>query len=184
MRIALLNGSPDTTNDSFETHLKELSDRLHSREHRVTTLQLRDLDIRYCIGCFGCWVKTPGECSNARDDMGIVLHEYINSDLALFASPVIMGHTSALLKRAHDRMIPLVIPYVRFFDGESHHPARYDRYPKMAVLLQPEDDTDDEDIAIITDMYRRDALNFHASFAFTKLFTDPVEEIADAIDRA
>ena len=182
MKIMVLNGNPDVANDSFETYLKELSGRLETAGHTVTALQLRDMDVRYCIGCFGCWVKTPGECSNARDDMGTVCREYVNSDLVLFASPVVMGFTSALLKRVHDRLIPLLTPYIRFFDGESHHVSRYDKYPQMGLLLQPEEDTDKEDLAIISDIYRRDAINFKTTFTFTKLTTEPVEEAVNAID--
>jgi multimeric flavodoxin WrbA len=182
MRITILNGNPEAADAAFEGYLGELSRTLESRNHRVGTLQLRDMDIRYCIGCFGCWVKTPGECSNAADDMRTVCREYINSGLVIFASPVIMGFTSALLKRAHDRLIPLLTPYIRFFGGESHHVARYDAYPLIGLLIQPEADTDQEDIDIIADIYRRDAINFKTAFPFMKLTTSPVEEAADAID--
>ncbi len=183
MKVALLNGNPAAADTGFDGYLAELSQQLEVRGHTVTGLQLRDMDIRYCIGCFGCWVKTPGDCSNAADDSRTVRREYINSDLAVFASPVIMGFTSALLKRAHERMLGLILPYARFFGGESHHVVRYDRYPLMALLLQPEADGDDEDLEIITDIYRRDAINFKTTFQFSKLTTDPVKEVADAIDR-
>ena len=35
-------------------------------------------------------------------------------------------------------------------DGEMHHAARYERYPRTALLLEMEPDTDDEDIEIIS----------------------------------
>ncbi len=183
MKVALLNGNPEAADSGFDGYLAELTKQLESRGHAATSLQLRDMDIRYCIGCFGCWVKTPGECSNAADDSRTVRREYINSDLAVFASPVIMGFTSAVLKRAHDRMIGLLLPYGRLYGGETHHDPRYDKYPLMALLLQPEADGDDEDLEIITDIYRRDAINFKSSLVFSKLVTEPVEEVVDAIDR-
>ena len=68
------------------------------------------MDVRYCVGCFGCWVKTPGECVS-KDGSHDIRREVINSDLVLFASPLIMGFTSALLKKAHDKLIPLIHPY-------------------------------------------------------------------------
>lgn len=183
MKVTLFNGNPEAADAGFDGYLAELSQQLEVRGHAVTGLQLRDMDVRHCIGCFGCWVKTPGDCSNAADDSRTVRREYINSDLVLFASPVIMGFTSALLKRTQDRLIPLLMPYIRLYDGESHHVARYDRYPLMALLLQPEADGDDEDLEIISDIYRRDAINFKTTFSFSKLTTDPATEVADAIDR-
>lgn len=135
MKVTLLNGNPEAADTGFDGYLAELSQQLEVRGHAVTGLQLRDMDVRHCIGCFGCWVKTPGDCSNAADDSRTVRREYINSDLVLFASPVIMGFTSALLKRTQDRLIPLLMPYIRLYDGESHHVARYDCYPLMALLL-------------------------------------------------
>ncbi len=53
----------------------------------------------------------------------------------------------------------------------------------MALLLEEEDNTDEEDIRIISEIYRRDAINFKTTFSFTKLTSDSVKEIADAIDR-
>ncbi len=145
------------------------------------TLVLRDMDIRRCTGCFGCWVKTPGECSTAADDSRVVRRESLDSDLLILTSPVIMGFTSALLKCAQDKLIPLLLPYFGFYGGESHHHARYDRYPAMGLLLQPSPDTDEEDIEIITDIFRRDAINFKADLVFSRLTTEAVDEIVNEI---
>lgn len=145
------------------------------------TLVLRDMDIRRCIGCWGCWVKTPGECSIVADDSRVVRRESIDSDLLILASPVIMGFTSALLKCAQDKFIPLLLPYIGFYGGESHHHPRYDKYPAMALLLQPSPDTDEEDIEIITDIFRRDAINFKADLVFSRLTTDAVDEVVNEI---
>ena len=182
MKITILNGNPNADNVKFDNYLKELSDLLKSSKHTVTILQLRDIDVRYCIGCFGCWVKTPGECIVA-DGSRDICREYINSDLVLFASPVIMGFTSALLKKAHEKLIPLIHPYLELVQSEVHHMARYDKYPLMGLLLGKSEDTDEEDIEIISDIYRRDAINLKTSFSFTKLTSNPVEEVANEINR-
>jgi multimeric flavodoxin WrbA len=89
MKITILNGNPNADNVKFDNYLKELSDLLDSNNHTVTILKLREMDIKYCTGCFGCWVKTPGECVVA-DDMRDIRREYIHSDFVLFTSPVIM----------------------------------------------------------------------------------------------
>jgi multimeric flavodoxin WrbA len=182
MKITILNGNPDVNNAKFDTYLKNLSDLLESSKHTVTILKLREKDIKYCTGCFGCWVKTPGECV-VPDDTRDIRREYIHSDFVLFASPVIMGFTSALLKKAHDKLIPLIHPYFELVQNEVHHLSRYDKYPLMGLLLEKGTDTDEEDFRIISDIYRRDAINFKTSFCFATLTSDPVEEVANEINR-
>jgi multimeric flavodoxin WrbA len=182
LRITILNGNPNKDNQGFNEYVDKLSDALTSQSHSVRILQLKDMDIRYCIGCFGCFDKTPGECSTAADDSREVRREYMNSDLVLFASPIIMGYTSALLKKPTERNLGLLLPYGEIAQGETHHPARYDKYPQLGLLLEKNSDSDDEDIEIISDMYMRDAINFHATLCFTKLTSDPMEEVIDEIN--
>ena len=182
MNITILNGNPAPENVSFDGYLGRLVTALQSGGHAVTLLQLRDMDIHYCTGCWGCWVKTPGECV-AKDDSAEVCRAAIHSDLVLHASPVIMGFYSALLKKAADKMIPLVPPYVTVDQGEAHHVARYGKYPLMGLLLQRGEDTDDEDIEIIQEVHSRTALNFKSSLAITCTTDDPIEEVAREIDR-
>jgi hypothetical protein len=182
MKITILNGNPIADNARFDNYLKNLSDLLESNRHTVTVLKLREMDIKYCTGCFGCWVKTPGECV-VPDDMRDVRREYIHSDLVLFASPVIMGFTSALLKKAHDRFLPLIHPYFELVRNEMWHLARYDKYPLWGLLLEKGKDTDEEDIKIISDIYRQEAINLKSSFCFARLTDDSVEEVANEINR-
>lgn len=142
MNITILDGNPSPDNIAFDGYLGGLAEALQSGGHAVTVLPLRDMEIQTCTGCWGCWVKTPGECV-AKDDSAEVCRAAIHSDLVLHASPVIMGFYSALLKKAADKMIPLVHPYVTADQGEAHHWARYDRYPLLGLLLQREANTDD-----------------------------------------
>ncbi len=62
MKVTILNGNPDASNTLFDDYLKKLSDALSSDSNEVTIFTLRDRDLKYCRGCWGCWVKTPGEC--------------------------------------------------------------------------------------------------------------------------
>jgi hypothetical protein len=182
MNITILNGNPAPENAAFDRYVGGLVEALQSSRHAVTLLQLRDMEIHYCTGCWGCWVKTPGECV-AKDDSAKVCRAAIQSDLLLHASPVIMGFYSALLKKATDKMIPLVHPYVTADQGEAHHRARYDQYPLFGLLLQQEAGTDDEDIEIIREVHSRTALNIKTRLAFTHTTDDPIEEVAREIDR-
>ncbi len=57
MNITILNGNTDSS--AFDSYLADLRSSLEGNNHRVTQLDLRDLELKYCIGCFDCWTKTP-----------------------------------------------------------------------------------------------------------------------------
>ena len=180
MRIAILNGNPDMENRGFDGYLARLGEVLAAEQHQVTALTLREMDIRYCVGCFGCWVKTPGQCGTA-DDSHQVGRAVINSDFTLWAAPLRMGFPSALLKKTLDKTIPLIHPYFVVDQNEAHHRARYPHYPLLGLLLEREPDTDDEDVRIVGDVLSRTALNMKSRLSFVAFTGQPVEEVARAI---
>jgi len=178
MKITVLNGNPEFT--SFDTYLARLCTALEAKEHAVTKLDLRDLTLRYCIGCFGCWVKTPGVCS-CQDESCEMRRAVIHSDFTLWAAPLRMGFPSALLKMALDKSIPLIHPYFVVDRGEAHHRPRYDRYPRLGLLIEPEADTDSLDLEIISDIFSRTAINFKSRLEFSLTNDTPIEEITRLI---
>ena len=181
MKITILNGNPDSSHTAFDRYLADLESTWAAEQHQVTTLELRSLKIHYCTGCWGCWVKTPGQCL-ATDDSHQVCRAVINSDFVLFASPLIMGFVSAPLKKTMDKLIPLVHPYIVVDQGEAHHLARYDSYPLLGLLLEKGPNDDETDVAITGDIIGRTALNLKSRLAFTKLTMEPLTEVARAIN--
>ncbi len=182
MIITILNGNPNTENTNFDNYLHELSGILESAGHRVTTFPLKEMNINHCKGCFNCWLKTPGECP-MKDDSRDILRAYcIDSDFVLFASPIIMGFTSALLKKAQERLLPMYFPYFELIDNEVRHKVRDVTQPLFGLLLEKGKNTDDEDIRITVNIYKKDALNLRTPLCFTKFITDPVKEVADEIN--
>jgi len=126
----------------------------------VQRLALGELAIGGCLGCFGCWVKTPGECV-LDDDGRRVAREVIQSDLTAFVTPVTFGGYSSTLKAAVDRLIPLGSPFFRRIAGETHHRPRYARYPRLlGVGTLPEADA--EAAELFCALVGRNALNLHA----------------------
>jgi hypothetical protein len=177
MRITLLNGDPDRSSAFYEC-VHNVAGRLANLGHEVATLDLCELNLKGCSGCWGCWVKTPGECIKG-DDSAKVCRSVINSDLLVLASPIIMGFTSALLKRAADQMIPLLHPYVTIQGGEMHHLPRYSSYPAFALLLGVGPDADAEDLEITRAMWTRTARNLMSHVVLTAVADRPAKEIAD-----
>lgn len=185
MRITILNGNPDQGSPDFDRYLDSLCEILESENNNsVEHIKLRNLQAGYCTGCWSCWVKTPGQCI-FEDDSHRVCRVVINSDLVIFASPVIMGYLSAELKKYMDKLIPLIHPYITVDKGEAHHRHRYkpSDYPLGALLLEKTPGTDEEDIAIIEAIHQRTMLNLKTRNAFTMQMEQPIEEVADAINR-
>ena len=99
------------------------------------------------------------------DDTGEILKDMINSGLVIFASPLIMGMYSALLKKFHDRAIPLVHPYMEIVNNECHHMKRYPVYSRMGVLVD-EKDASTEEIDNTKFIFSRIAINLHSEVKF------------------
>ena len=159
-RIVILNGIADERFAEFETGLNEaISAR--AGEADVRSFRLRDMDIRYCTGCWSCWVKTPGVCMH-KDDMPELYREIMAADLFLFLSPLSMGFINSLTKKTCDRLIPLVHPYFELVDGEMHHKKRYEKYPEMGFMLV-ESENSDEDYENIHEIFRRLSINLRTT---------------------
>jgi multimeric flavodoxin WrbA len=179
MKISIFNGTPGDFGGTLDAYLSRFEALAAARGHSVKSFTLRNMDIKYCSGCFGCWVKTPGECV-VKDDGGILIRAFVHADLAVFATPVIMGHISALLKKSHDKLLPIFLPYFITIEGEIHHPLRYDRSPDMAVIVDRNGD-DEEDLALVERAYRRLSLNLHNTLRLFTTVDRPVEEVVDAL---
>ena len=181
MRITLLDGDIAQSGAEFKPYLDTLEKALCDNNCQVTRFRLSEMKIAYCTGCFGCWLKKPGQCV-IDDDAGAVRRAMINSDLVLFCSPVSMGMISSALKKTLDRMIGLVLPFMEFVQGELHHRRRYEQYPKLGLILGKYGDTDDEDIQIIEQSFRRLAINFHSTLKVSRLAGAPVAEVVNEIN--
>ncbi len=175
MKITILNGNPEPS--GFDAYLAQLKLTLEARQHNVEQVNLRDLPLRHCVGCFGCWVKTPGECV-ARDASLEMDRAVINADFVLWAAPLKMGFPAELLKMALDKHLPLIHPYMEVAYGEAHHLKRYARYPRIGLLLEKEATTDEADLQIVRDIFCRTAINFKTRLEFALTSETPADEVA------
>lgn len=80
--------------------------------------------IRPCLGCFGCWVKEPGQCvmKDGYERMGALIHQ---ADEVVVISRYTYGGFSSFVKNVFDRSIGWVLPYFEIVEGEMHHKKRY-----------------------------------------------------------
>jgi multimeric flavodoxin WrbA len=180
VKVTILSGNSAPQDQGFDAYLAEAAAALRAQQHEVTLFALRDLAIRPCTGCFGCWVKTPGRCvfDDASHD---VCQAVITSDFLLWAAPLRMGFPDAVLKRTLDRSIPLVHPYFELVQGEVHHRARYERYPRMGLLLQEEADTTAEEVRIVGEVFSRIALNMKSRLDFALTTASPVDQVVSRV---
>jgi hypothetical protein len=90
-------------------------------------------EFKPCLGCFGCWVKTPGRCVIAADaaEAEADIRDFIGSELVLLGGATPYGCYAPPIKAALDRILPTLLPYFRRYRGEMHHVPRYARMPRI-----------------------------------------------------
>lgn len=178
MKVLILNGNPKAENHKFDQYIGELAEELRKKGSSSVVLNLREMRVNHCIGCYTCWLKTPGKCV-FNDDGPKILKEYIDSDLVLYASPLIMGFISSLLKSVQERCLPLVHPFLRVENDRMRHLSRYDKYPAIALLLDQTGEFDQVSSEIVEKVFRS---SNSRKFLFTKTIENSPEEVAYAIN--
>ena len=99
--------------------------------------------IKSCVGCFGCWIKEPGECviKDGYEKMGALIHK---ADEVTVISRYTYGGFSSFIKNVFDRSIGFVLPYFEIRKGEMHHKKRYPEDKPMTFIFRGRDLTDDD----------------------------------------
>ena len=120
---------------------------------------LHQMEVKPCLGCFRCWLETPGR--GVLHDADDVAAAVARSDLVVYLSPVTFGGYSSHLKKVLDHMIFLVLPFFQTVDGETHHVPRYDNRANL-LFLGVMDQSDPESDAIFTALAERVAINLSA----------------------
>ena len=133
---------------------------LSKRGWSERTFRLCELEIGPCRGCFACWVKTPGIC--IIDDVAReIARTVVRSELVVFLTPVTFGGYSSELKKAVDRLIPLILPFFKLVGNEVHHVPRYARYPSLLGVGLLGDSSAAKE-RIFRRLIERNAINLHA----------------------
>ena len=104
MKILVINGNPKK--QGFTAGMLEiLRSRLADKGAEVETLQLADVRIEDCTGCFQCLQK--GTCY-LEDDMNAIIEKMRAADGLVIGSPVRNGSCTACYKRFLERITYLL----------------------------------------------------------------------------
>lgn len=167
MKSLILNGE-EMEGLCLDEISESIKEGLVDNDFEVEEIILKEKEIADCQGCFNCWVKTPGIC--IIDDYGRdVAAELIDSDILVYLTPIVFGSYSYQLKKALDRMIPLISPYFEKIKGEIHHKKRYSEYPSiLGIGIVSKENI--EQSQIFKELVERNSINFQSPHFKAEVF--------------
>jgi multimeric flavodoxin WrbA len=123
------------------------------------TVILDDGKIRPCVGCFSCWIKTPGQCviKDGYENMGLLLSK---CDRLIIVSGCYYGSYGPFAHNVLDRSIPYLSPYFTTINGETHHQNRYDNKVRLSVYFYGE--INDREKRTAEKLIKANGVNFYA----------------------
>jgi multimeric flavodoxin WrbA len=131
------------------------------------------MKIHGCIGCNGCWMKTPGVC-RIKDDYEQILIKILQSDRIIFITEAKFGFVSWKMKNLIDRLLPIGVIYSEFKNGRTRHCARYKKCADMGLLF-----TGDGDAVYLSAWMKQISLNLCAK-SFGVFEISDGKELCDA----
>lgn len=108
-----------------------------SADAQTEVIELKNMNISHCVGCFGCWKVTPGQCV-IRDDMDIIRDKIMESDNIILSFPLYFFGVSSKMKTMLDRLLPFKMPYKGRHATEDNlliMDYRYDFSDKRLILV-------------------------------------------------
>jgi len=116
--------------------------------------------IQDCIGCFGCWIKTPGMCV-IKDISNAFIKMIPEHDVFMVICKCVYGGLSPDVKIVLERSIGVLSPFFGVINGEMHHLRRHKKMPSLAYHFYGPDITEHEK-ETARKLTAANALNLHA----------------------
>ena len=195
MKIFAVNGSPNMKKGMTHILLENFLEGAREAGAEVETVFLQKKKINYCLGCFNCWVKTPGVCVH-KDDMPELTEKVRQADCVVIGTPLYVDGMTAQTKTFIDRMMPLADPHFELVDGHYRHPRRYGENPPDVVLVSVCGFYERDNFDGLIDHVSRVCRNMQSRFigavvrpssymlALQEVLADQIEEIKGAARRA
>ena len=132
--------------------------------------------IKKCMGCFGCWLKTPGRCV-IPDEYQRMGELAAKAEELTIISKCSFGSYSSFVKNVLDRSMSYVLPFFEIREGEMHHRKRYDNQFLMRVIFYGSDITEEEK-ETAKELVKANAVNLHGKVKEV-LFVESAEKIGE-----
>ena len=123
--------------------------------------------IQPCIGCFGCWVKTPTQCL-IHDGYHKTQDFYKECDEVIIISENYYGMYSPFVKNVMDRAIGYMQPFFTKRNKEMHHKMRHDNKLNIQVHYYGEVTGAEKKTARM--IAERNAINFNSEVIAVKFW--------------
>ncbi len=133
MKVLVLNGSPKKKSDTMELTRAFLKG-MEAPGVEVEILNIIDMNVKPCQGCFGCWAKGDGRCV-IQDDQNMILEKYRHADVAIWSFPLYCYGLPSHIKAVLDRTIPLVKMNMVEENGEVRHVCDEENLEKMKAIV-------------------------------------------------
>jgi len=157
MNILMLNGNPDFKHDDFEAYLDKYQNSLHHLGHYIKSFQLKNLDlisdIRYILNCLK------------------------DTDLLVFATPMINEHISTLTFNIQESIIRHFQEASLVSDHFTGTPPKK-QIPLFGMIMQPESNYKDHSLLLNKLSQERMAANIGTVLSF---FVTPDKSLVEAI---
>ncbi len=142
----------------------------HSSDYKIIS---GCADITPCMGCFGCWIKSPAKCCipDKYHNMGKFL---ASSEEFIIISRCIYGCYSPEVKVLLDRSISYLLPFFKVRNGMVHHKLRYKTSFSLTTYFYGEDLTPNE-ISTAKQLVQSNACNLNVSNYETIFLKNPLE---------
>lgn len=134
--------------------------------------------IHKCISCFGCWIKTPGQCiiPDEYQRMGELLAK---AEEVTVISRCSFGGYSSFVKNVLDRSIPYILPFFEIRKGEMHHKSRYENHLAFTSIFYGDDITEAER-ETAGKLAKANALNYNGT-AKSVIFVSGIEQLKGVV---
>jgi multimeric flavodoxin WrbA/putative sterol carrier protein len=136
MKVLALNGSPRMKASSTYCIMKPFLEGMEAAGAETEVIHIRKLHLEHCIGCYTCWVHTPGVCIH-NDDMAGALEKFDHADMVIFGTPLYHFTMSGIMKDFIDRTLPRLEPWLiphPYVAGVTAHPERVHKPDKMFLI--------------------------------------------------
>jgi len=118
-----------------------------------------------CQGCWKCWLEAPGTCKT-KDAANDVMRDIIGARAVLWTTRLSFGSWSSPSKAALDRSLGLLSPFFEQVQGETHHRARYGRYPRHGVVAVVGPESTARERETFARLVARNVLNMHGDVSW------------------